>query len=242
MMGMMWYVFGFPVYCTLLTMILFGQVSDVPDAGPDSSPTLVDGPTTVAVEPPENTVNMSLPQPSPQRTQAYPVIQKPYNPVETIGATAKTQFPVTNGVKLESNSRQTEPHCELCGRNGPDREYWYCHQCMTTFCDVDWEVQWLHDDSRLKPGQLPHERVNKRLELLIRSCVRPDWQKEDLRKVHEEDFRTTWFGVDEESTQGGETLKTLRNYERFEQLMFEWEPYRRLSLYPSIVSFVGESG
>jgi hypothetical protein len=105
-------------------------------------------------------------------------------------------------------------------------------------CDVHWGTQLLHDEGKLKPGMLPHSKVDKDLERLIRDCIRPQWSDERLRTAHEKDSWTTWFGVAVE--EDGE--KALRNCDRFEQLMFEWEPAKRACLYPSIVSFVGETG
>ncbi len=194
------------------------------------------------VDPARNSDEAPLPHPGSTiggdlRLQAQPLsVQDVRHPLNSPWSVA-TEEPANPPTVPESG-----PRCKQCGHAGPDRAHWFCDQCRCTLCDVHWDFQVLHNDANLEVGQLRHSKVDKDLDYLIRNCVRPQWKREDLDDIHGRDSRTTWFCVVHEINEDGEPSKKLCNLERFEQLMFNWEPNVRPNLCPSIVSFIGESG
>ncbi|RSL62818.1 hypothetical protein CEP53_004625 [Fusarium sp. AF-6] len=89
----------------------------------------------------------------------------------------------------------------------------------------------------------PHEPIDRELEFRIRNCIQPVWSKKELRDKHIEDQDATWFAVEDDlSTGTPNSAKKFLRLERFERLMFEGTPGRTNLVFPSLVSFIGETG
>ncbi|RSL53134.1 hypothetical protein CEP54_010562 [Fusarium duplospermum] len=64
-----------------------------------------------------------------------------------------------------------------------------------------------------------------------------------LETLPEPDTDATWFAVDDDlSTGTSNSAKKFLHFERFERLMFEGAPGRTNAVFPSLVSFIGETG
>jgi len=81
---------------------------------------------------------------------------------------------------------------------------------------------------------MPHERIDPRLQLVLRNVLHPSFREDELDRLHEADEKTTWFGVGKEKrghpflTDGG----------MYQSLMAH--SYVEIK-YPRLVSFVGET-
>ncbi|RSL93075.1 hypothetical protein CDV31_014873 [Fusarium ambrosium] len=133
--------------------------------------------------------------------------------------------------------------CEIDGcEDGPDVVQLFCNQCQATYCQSHWGEQHLHRRATPK-GQQPHEPIDRELEFRIRNCIQPVWSKKELRDKHIEDQDATWFAVEDDlSTGTPNSAKKFLRLERFERLMFEGTPGRTNAVFPSLVSFIGETG
>ena len=137
--------------------------------------------------------------------------------------------------------------CESCNTCGPRRSY--CYVCDSNFCDPCWRKQPLHN-KQPKPGSLPHEKTDPSVAKKIEGVLNPQLEEEQREKLHSDDIDTTWFGVMRE----GE-LPMFQDYGRYADLVAGVKDLRLGSvsalsvssdlseaLYPSLVSFVGETG
>jgi hypothetical protein len=135
--------------------------------------------------------------------------------------------------------------CELCQTYGHQRHY--CNVCTVVLCDPCWESQFLHRTERANTGSLPHEKTNPHVAKKIKAVLNPQLKEEQREKLHLDDIDTTWFGVVREGER-----PMFQDYGRYADLVAGVKDLRRGSvsassdpseaLYPSLVSFVGETG
>jgi hypothetical protein len=139
--------------------------------------------------------------------------------------------------------------CDLCHECGHRR--YFCNVCAVVFCDPCWEAQFIHRTKRSNPGSLPHEKTDPHVAKKIGGVLNPQLKEEQREKLHHDDIDTTWFGVVRE---GGEH-PVFQDYGRYADLVAGVKDLRLGSvsalstssdyseaLYPSLVSFVGETG
>jgi hypothetical protein len=91
------------------------------------------------------------------------------------------------------------------------------------------------------PDQVIHERTDAELSRRIHRSLRPDRSGEVECELHEIDQATTWFGVFRANGNQDAEPKFL-DHGRFEELMMEYGPDVRPRLFPSLVSFIGQTG
>jgi hypothetical protein len=138
--------------------------------------------------------------------------------------------------------------CEICLTCGHQRHY--CNVCTVVFCDSCWETQFLHRMKRFNPG-LPHEKTDPYVAKKIGGVLNPQLKEEQREQLHHDDIDTTWFGVERE----GHERPMFQDYGRYADLVAGVKDLRLGSvstlsessdhseaLYPSLVSFVGETG
>jgi hypothetical protein len=138
--------------------------------------------------------------------------------------------------------------CEICLTCGHQRHY--CNVCTYVFCDPCWETQFLHRTKRSNPG-LPHEKTDPYVAKKIGGVLNPQLKEEQREQLHYDDIDTTWFGVVRE----GHERPMFQDYGRYADLVAGVKELRLGSvstlsassdhseaLYPSLVSFVGETG
>ncbi|KAK6438068.1 hypothetical protein LTR95_005742 [Oleoguttula sp. CCFEE 5521] len=141
--------------------------------------------------------------------------------------------------------------CEDCQRVGPRR--YYCNVCTLVFCDTCWDRQLIHRSKRLAvgAGTIPHEKTDQSVARKVRDVLTPDLRDEEREQLHIADIDTTWFGVVRE----GHERPLFRDYGRYANLIAGAKDLRMESatalsatsdhsetLYPSLVSFVGQTG
>lgn len=130
---------------------------------------------------------------------------------------------------------------------GPERSY--CNVCGNVFCDRCWPSQLPHKKNKFALGAVPHEKTDYKVAKKIQNIFTPNITDAEQNILHQNDENTTWFGIIRED---GE-LPLFRDYGRYGDLMTN--PLRsgktsnsstaimgHDSRYPSIVSFVGQTG
>lgn len=138
--------------------------------------------------------------------------------------------------------------CDDCQTCGVRR--FYCNVCSFVFCEPCWERQFPHR-MRPVPGALPHEKTDHHVAKKIGNVLTPQLKEEQREKLHMDDIDTTWFGVVRE----GHERPLLQDYGRYATLIAGIKELRLGSvsslsagsddgevLYPSLVSFVGQTG
>lgn len=139
--------------------------------------------------------------------------------------------------------------CDDCQLVGPHRSY--CNVCMLLFCDACWVKQLVHRRNRSTAGSIPHEKTEHIIARKVQEVLTPDLTDADREKLHTADIDTTWFGVAREENE----LPLFRDYGRYANLIAENKDMRleasttssatsdhSETLYPSLVSFVGQTG
>ncbi len=102
---------------------------------------------------------------------------------------------------------------------------------------------------RKAPGGIPHEKTDYRTSEKIKAILEVKTTPAEQEILHKNDAETTWFGVIREDAE----LPTFRDYGRYAAIMAETlHPASRHSSdgtfgardhrFPSLVSFVGETG
>lgn len=145
--------------------------------------------------------------------------------------------------KNNSNNLFKDGHqlCESCEELGPKRSY--CNICGHNFCDECWQRQLPHKKKSLAPGGVPHEKTDRKIAKKIQDILTPNTTAEEQLILHQNDQNTTWFGIIRED---GE-LPLFRDYGRYGELMANKlrasnPPGSHDTRYPSLVSFVGQTG
>ncbi len=152
-------------------------------------------------------------------------------------------------VASRQNSRQNSGHlvCEQCDEYGPDRDY--CSPCDSTFCENCWRAQLPHKKQRLALGSIPHEKSDYHTAMKIKTILEAETTSAEQDMLHKHDEDTTWFGIIREDAE----LPLFRDYGRYANIMTsslnasshnssEWTPGARDHRFPSLVSFVGQTG
>ena len=139
--------------------------------------------------------------------------------------------------------------CEACQVVGPRRSY--CNVCSFVFCDGCWDAQLVHKSKRLAVGAIPHEKTEHNVARKVQDVLTPALTDEARERLHTADIDTTWFGVVREEHE----LPLFRDYGRYANIIATTKDLRVDSastlsattdrsetLYPSLVSFVGQTG
>lgn len=139
--------------------------------------------------------------------------------------------------------------CDVCQKCGPER--FHCNVCNFVFCDPCWEQQFPHRVKTTVPGSLPHERTDIHIAKKISIVLNSQLKEAQQEKLHMDDVDTTWFGVVRE----GHERPLFQDYGRYANLVagiknLHLGSISTLSsisdcneaLYPSLVSFVGQTG
>lgn len=137
-------------------------------------------------------------------------------------------------------------YCQTCGHRR-----FHCNVCKFVFCDPCWELQFPHRVKQTAAGALPHERTDPHIAKKIGNVLSPQLKEEQREQQHIDDIDTTWFGVVRE----GHERPLLQDYGRYATLVASVKELRLGSisslsassdcgeaLYPSLVSFVGQTG
>lgn len=137
--------------------------------------------------------------------------------------------------------------CEQCEQYGLNRSY--CNVRMGLLCHSCWNLQIPHKNNRLAPGSIPHEPTDPEIAMKIHKVLELKITDEQQDALHRNDRDTTWFGIIREQ---GE-LPLFQDYGRYSALMTNTSQRERVlnsanlvdgrdTRYPSLVSFVGQTG
>ena len=106
-------------------------------------------------------------------------------------------------------------------------------------------MQLPHNKKRLAPGSIPHERTSSATAKKIKGVLEPRTTAAQQDVLHQDDEDTTWFGIVREDTE----LPVFQDYGRYAKIMADTHSLssgQSLSThnqrYPSLVSFVGQTG
>ena len=107
----------------------------------------------------------------------------------------------------------------------------------------------MHKKQRHAPSSIPHEKSDYDAAMKIKSILEAKTTLAEQDKLHEHDENTTWFGIVREDGD----LPLFRDYGRYANIMTNalrsssrhgsrWMPGARDHRFPSLVSFVGQTG
>jgi hypothetical protein len=85
------------------------------------------------------------------------------------------------------------PHCEG-KRHCPSKDLWWCVDCGARFCDDCWDNQISHQNGRTNWHGFAHEKINPRIQEMLKTVFNPVLTAEEVDRLHEDDEETTWFG------------------------------------------------
>ncbi len=142
----------------------------------------------------------------------------------------------TNRNRKNSAVGVMKRQCLSCRIVGEDRSW--CNLCAATLCNDCWDRQIAHSQGTRAADNVPHEKTNHELAEKIKACLEPSMTDEQQKKLHMRDENTTWFGVAQDEMQ--ELM--FEDCGRYASIMADCSSGRRACQYPSLVSFVGQTG
>lgn len=101
-----------------------------------------------------------------------------------------------------------------------------------------------HRLGRVGPDNVPHEKTDHNVAEKIQASLEPKMTEAEQEELHRLDDNTTWFGVARDEMDD----PIFQDYGRYATLMAECSsmqrtlPNKGASRYPSLVSFVGQTG
>jgi hypothetical protein len=210
-----------------------GPPSPVPFVAKASLPTLqtIVAPAAELTSSPESENNTS-----PEEDQRLPLPTRPADSQPTLPPSDAVHDRTETRPPLRALSK-ADWLCNSCEEEGPSR--FYCNICQYTYCEKCWNIQLPHRKLP-KPNQLPHERTDLELELRIRRSLRPNRDLEENVRLHRNDESATWFGIAPNHDRNFES--DLGDSGRLEELISRYPAAARSQLYPSLVSFIGQTG
>lgn len=136
-----------------------------------------------------------------------------------------------------------EAICDVCALEEPIlSDLSWCSVCEMVMCGDCWDKQAVHimnrKSSRVraqKQAPQAHEKSSLGVADLIDSIFNGD--KEDVDLGHETNMNTKWFGVMTDPNGGAE----ICNFDHFRALIYG-SPDDNINRFPSLISFVGETG
>ncbi|OAP65340.1 hypothetical protein AYL99_01312 [Fonsecaea erecta] len=143
------------------------------------------------------------------------------------------------GTDSNSVSNNLSDKCQACKDYRDDVSQ--CNICRLNYCDPCWDQQIVHREMPLIYDEgsdyVPHEKTNLRLTRKVQRALRPRRLPEADKSLHQQDAGTMWFGM----YHAEHEIKFLDGT-RYEQIMAGYPPNKRTGLFPSLVSFVGNTG
>lgn len=128
--------------------------------------------------------------------------------------------------------------CYVC--HGPLKRTFTCIQCNSnSFCSDECWFEWdFHRPGAKGVDNLPHEKVDAVVVNKLRRILEPERTSAEYELEHKSDEGTLWFGIEREASK----KPNLRDHGRFAALMAGNRRQDRSNRYPSLVSFIGETG
>lgn len=117
-------------------------------------------------------------------------------------------------------------------------ERFLCILCTTTMCPTCWDKLPAHKHNKLGLGGIPHEKTDHEVAQTINDTLdRKRSEIEDI-ELHTMDENSAWFGVLKDGI--GDLI--FQDSGRYASVMAECSSSRRGTRFPSLVSFVGQTG
>lgn len=147
----------------------------------------------------------------------------------------REQLPVRIRSKPSAENLQAKlcDACELA-----KTPLWLCSYCDIDFCDDCWDKQPQHREGRVAPDGLPHEKADSAIAKRLKDILRPSTDRHTKRTQTDVDEDTKWFGLGRNS----QNVPVFQDYGLFSTIMAESDTGQFKSRYPSIVSFIGQTG
>lgn len=152
-----------------------------------------------------------------------------------------TLTPLIPGRSVISNSLKKEADevpqlCESC--ETMTSPIWSCSYCDMLCCDSCWPKIGAHRPGRVGGDGLPHEKANPRIVSRLREILYPPADHEEQQRLHVVDSSTTWFGIHSDNDDN----PVFQDYGRYPTIMADSNTGMHETRYPSLVSFVGQTG
>ncbi|KAM3087081.1 hypothetical protein ACMFMG_001191 [Clarireedia jacksonii] len=125
--------------------------------------------------------------------------------------------------------------CEGCGSI---LEVKFCEGCNDYYCNKCWPSRRAHRENKVGPSGIPHGQLDPRIVEKVNNWMAEPQDADDERRKHDLDEDTIWFGLSK--NEDGEPV--LAEYRRFAAIMMENPEALGQPRYPSLVSFVGQTG
>ena len=113
-----------------------------------------------------------------------------------------------------------------------------CLHCSSIYCEECWDKQGPHQPGKLGPDGLAHERTDVEIYERLQRILDPPSNIFELSRLHQEDERTTWFGIEKDPN----GIPVFQDHGRFAAIMADTKQLKFGVRYPQLVSFVGETG
>ncbi|RPA84531.1 hypothetical protein BJ508DRAFT_323445 [Ascobolus immersus RN42] len=139
----------------------------------------------------------------------------------------------------DSSEAEIEPS-QCCDSDDAFRMLYFCSVCDILYCDDCWGRQLPHKRN-LSRDAVKHEKGDRSLATVakaMKGIFNAKYDKEKLEQLHMEDRRTRWFGISH-LEDGSSKFETTG---RFQDLLDPVQQSLGTAIFPSIVSFVGETG
>ena len=193
--------------------------------------------------------NLAVPEPNRQRRPSQASAKL------SIRDQSRSRSGSVSAQKVQEVSREV---CAQCGTIGAESSF--CNVCKCSFCDKCWEVTPPHKIQNTRgAGEIPHEKTDQSIAKKVSDVLTPDLDEDARDRLHTEDINTTWFGVVREerfsAVRQEQEFPLFRDYGRYASLVTRIKDLRidlidsligtldqNETLYPSLVSFVGQTG
>ncbi|RPA77551.1 hypothetical protein BJ508DRAFT_417003 [Ascobolus immersus RN42] len=130
--------------------------------------------------------------------------------------------------------------CDFCDKVFP--EVSFCNVCQQVYCDRCWKKLPTHKRNALGQGGVPHERTEEKIGRAMNDIFYAEYNKAELEMLHMRDRQTRWFGISHKDHGGEDYHASFQTTRRFQNLLDPVHPSCKTPIFPSIVSFVGETG
>lgn len=149
------------------------------------------------------------------------------------------------GFDSDTGAEPIEDDLCYCGKSKPSvEECYFCWPCNgTIFCNECWDMCPPHQTTRRKRvnhngSGLPHEKTEPAVAKKIFDTLQSDRDHDEQALLHVQDEDTSWFGAGRDEDDD----VVFQDFGRYARLMAEKSARDRRVRYPSLVSFVGQTG
>lgn len=133
-------------------------------------------------------------------------------------------------------SKRIASECQNKRARSHDGEPKYCNACRRVYCSECYDTQLVHEDEDNRSGE--HEKTDLDTANFILSLFGNNHSAEDRERSHVKNIQSKWFGthIDEQ-----ESRSYFHDFGGFSGLL-EKSPFMAHQQFPSLISFVGDTG